>query len=90
MKQIQINYELFCSLCDFFFDDETAPQGIEADNIRNQLNEKIDKIISRELFTKYKRAISPSEREAYRQEYLNHRGILKAFRTEKECHKNNL
>ena len=83
-RQIQIDWELFLDLYDFFFSDE-APEGYEADKIRNQMSEKIDKIINRELFSKYKR--SPTEREAARQEYLNHKGISKSFRSDNETKK---
>lgn len=63
MANIQVSEELFCNLIDYFFTDE-IPQEWQADEIRQQLNEKLDKLISRELFTKYKR--SPSGRKEYR------------------------
>ena len=84
-KQVQIEWELFLNLYDFFFSDE-APEGYEADEIREKLSEKVDKIINRELFSKYKRSPTGAEREAARQEYLNHRGISKSFRTDTEYH----
>ena len=84
-QQVQIEWELFLNLYDFFFSDE-APEGYEADEIREKLSEKVDKIINRELFSKYKRSPTGAEREAARQEYLNHRGISKSFRTDTEYH----
>lgn len=84
-RQVQIDLELFLDLYGFFFSDE-APKGYEADEIRKKISEKVDKIISRELFSKYKRSPTGAEREAARQEYLNHRGILKSFRTDTEYH----
>lgn len=84
-KQVQINWELFLDLYDFFFSDE-APEGYEADEIRKKISEKVDKIINRELFSKYKRSPTGAEREAARQEYLNHRGISKSYRTDTEYH----
>lgn len=84
-KQIQIDWELFRDLIDYFFSDG-APEGFEADEIRKKMSEKIDKIINRELFTKYKRAPSGAEREVARQAYLNRRGISKSFRTNTEYH----
>ena len=84
-KNIQINYKLFCDLCNYFFNKD-APQDFEADEIRKQLNEKIEKIINRELFSKYKRTPTGVEREQARKEYLEYRGILEDFRTDTEQH----
>lgn len=85
-KQVQIDWELFLDLYDFFFSDE-APEGYEADEIRKKMSEKVDKIINRELFSKYKRSPTGVERETARQEYLNHKGISKSFRSDKEMKK---
>lgn len=84
-RQVQIDWELFLDLYDFFFSDE-APESYEADEIRKKLSEKVDKIINRELFSKYKRSPTGAEREAARQEYLNHRGISKSYRSDTEYH----
>lgn len=84
-KQVQIDLELFLDLYDFFFSDE-APEGYEVDEIKKKISEKVDKIINRELFSKYKRSPTGTERETARQEYLNHRGILKSYRTDTEYH----
>lgn len=85
-KQVQIDFELFCDLLDFF-EPDSKYQGADflADDIRRQLDIKVDKMISRELFTKYKRSPTGSEREQARQEYLNHRGMHRSFRTDEEC-----
>ena len=84
-KQVQIDWELFLDLYDFFFSDE-APEGYKADEIRKKISEKVDKIINRELYSKDKRSPPGAEREVARQEYLNHRGISKSFRTDTEYH----
>lgn len=84
-KQVQIDWELFLDLWDYFTDEE-APTDYQANEIRLKLSEKVDKIISRELFTKYKRMLTGAEREQARQEYLNHRGISKSFRSDTEYH----
>jgi len=83
-KQVQIDWELFVELLDYFATD-TAPEW-QADEIRSRLAEKVDKIVSRELFSKYKRMPTGAEREQARQEYLNHRGISKSFRSDIEYH----
>jgi hypothetical protein len=84
-RQVQIDLDLFLDLLDYF---EGEYQGEEflADSIRKQLDSKLDKLIARELFTKYKRAPSGPEREAARREYLDRRGIHPDWRTDTEQH----
>lgn len=82
-KSVQIDTQLFLSLYNYFFGDD-APQGYEADEIRRKLQEKVNKLIDREIFTQYKRASTPQEREEYRQRYLDRKGILRDFRTDVE------
>lgn len=84
-RQVQIDWELFLDLYDYFFSDP-APEGYEADEIRKAITDKVDKIINRELFTKYKRTPTGAEREAARQAYLDHRGIHRDWRTATEYH----
>lgn len=84
-KQIQIDLDLFLDLLDYF---EGEYQGAEflADSIRKQLDSKLDKLIARELFTRYKRAPSGPEREQARKAYLDHRGVYSDWRTDEEQH----
>lgn len=82
-KSVQIDTQLFLTLYNYFFDDN-APQDYEADEIRKKLQEKVDKLIDREIFTQYKRAGTPAEREEYRQRYLDRKEISKSFRTDTE------
>lgn len=82
-RQIQIDESLFREICEFFFGEE-APNGYEADIIRQGLDQKLDKLIARELFSKYKRSPTGAEREKARNEYLDFKGILKDWRSEKE------
>ena len=84
MANVQITAELFKDLYEFVW--EHAPDS----ELMQQMNEKIDKLIDREIFTKYKRASTPMERERYRNEYLDRKGILKDFRTETEVTKEKL
>lgn len=86
MQKVQIDLELFIDICDFFF-SETAPEdykAYKATEIKEKLSEKIDKIITREIFSRYKRLPTGTEREAARQEYLERKGILQSFRTDIE------
>lgn len=82
-KQVQIDWCLFLDLWEYFC-GENAPTGYAAEEIRKQLEDKADKIISRELFSRYKRTPTGAEREQARQEYLNHKGIHKDWRSETE------
>lgn len=82
-KSIQIDTELFLDIYDYFC-NENAPDGYEADEIRKQLHAKVDKLIDREIFTRYKRASTPQDRELYRQRYLDRRGIPKDYRSDIE------
>lgn len=83
MGKVQIDEDLFRDILEYFFGDE-FPTGLGADEIRKQLEDKLEKLISRELFTKYKRAATPSEREQARKEYLDHKCILPSFRSDTE------
>lgn len=81
MKSVQIPYDLFLDLMNYFW-GEDAPDG--AEHIKNALQDKMDKIVEREIFTKYKRAAKPEDREMFRQLYLDRKGVSNAFRSEKE------
>lgn len=87
-KQVQISLELFSDLVDYFYPDneKNFPSGYEADVIRKQLSEKMQSMINRELFTRYKTATSQAERERYRREYLEQRGFSNAFISDVEKH----
>ena len=87
-KQVQISLELFSDLVDYFYPDNEKdyPVGYEADVIRKQLSEKMQSIINRELFTRYKTAKNSAERERYRREYLAERGFSNAFISDVEKH----
>lgn len=83
MKQIQISQDLFFDLLEYF-EPQTgkAPEGWQADEIRKQLNIKLDKMLAHLLYTEYKRAPTAEEREKYRQAYLDHRGIFPDWRSD--------
>ena len=80
-KTVQIDFELFCNLCNYFLrGDEDVANDIEV-----ALRYKVDKIIAHQLYSKYK-TTSPTdaEREEWRQAYLNHIGMHKDWRTDTE------
>lgn len=80
-KNVQIPTDLFFDICDYFFKEQ---EDSLADDIRAELNLKIDKLVNHELFSRYKTAPTVAEREKARQEYLDHRGIPGSFRTNTE------
>ena len=45
-----------------------------------EIEKKINKMIDREIYTKYKTAPTPEQREKARQEYLSRKGIPEGFR----------
>lgn len=91
MANLQISEDLFYNLLNYFYpDEEEMPMGYLADEIRRGLRDKLESIISRNLFSEYKRAATPGERELYRQAYLDSKGISASFRTSREIPENDL
>lgn len=78
-KQVQIDEDLFLDLLSYFNSDDPSPDV--AAQIRSALEDKFDKLVARKLFTDYKRAPTPAEREAARQAYLDHAQISKSYRS---------
>ena len=77
-KQIQIPELLYIKLCQYFLLEQ---QGTELEeSIIQGLNNKLDRYIDHEYYTKSKTAPTEEEREKFRQEYLNRKGIPQSFR----------
>lgn len=76
MKNVQIKQELFLELVKYHL------LGIDADTekINKELTAKIDALVMRELYTKYKTAPTEEEKEKARKEYLDRRGVNESFR----------
>ncbi|MEE1255499.1 MAG: complexin-2 [Lachnospiraceae bacterium] len=76
MKNVQIPQELFIALMKYFLleQEELLPE------IQKGLEKKLDALVMRELYTKYKTAPSEEEREKARLEYLDKRGVPESFR----------
>ena len=76
MKNVQISQELFFLLVRYFLigQEEMEPEIVKA------LEKKMDALVMRELYTKYKTAPSEEEREKARREYLDRRGVPESFR----------
>lgn len=81
-KNVQIESDLFIALLDYFNDPES--NAYMSEEIRKKLDDKLEKLINRELFTKYKRAVTADEREKARKEYLEQRGMHKDWITDSE------
>ena len=75
-KNVTIPEELFIDLVKYFFADIRWDE----DRIRSRLQEKLEAMVKRELYTRYKTAGTPEERVKARQEYLEKVGIPENFR----------
>ena len=76
LKNVQISEELFFMLIKYHLlgVDNFVP------DIKKGLEEKLEALVRRELYTKYKTAKTEEEREQARKEYLDKVGIQKDFR----------
>ena len=54
--------------------------GVSVGHVKKGLEQKMDTMVERELYTKSKTAPTEEEREKSRQEYLDRRGIPENFR----------
>ena len=76
MKQVQISEDLFLLLIkyhilEYYNEEEKIVEGLQ---------QKLDSVINRNLYTKYKTAPTEEEKEKARQEYLDRKGIHSNFR----------
>lgn len=76
MKNIQISEQLFFSLVKYLLADLQD----ELPGIQKGLMDKMEAMIMRELYSKYKTATTEEEKENARQEYLDKRGVPESFR----------
>ena len=76
LKNVQISEELFVALLKYHLVeiDDVLPQ------IKKGLEEKLEAMVKRDLYTKYKTASTEEEREKARQEYLEKVGMHRSFR----------
>lgn len=76
MKNIQISEELFFALLKYHLVeiDDVLPE------IKMELEDKLEAMIRRDSYTKYKTALTEEEREKARQEYLDKVGMHRDFR----------
>ena len=76
MKQIQIPEQLFFSLIKYHLVDMES----ELPEIKKGLMDKMDAMVMRELYSKYKTAPTEEEKQKARKEYLDKRGVPDSFR----------
>ena len=76
MKSVQIPYELFVDLVLYHLNGEVDFD----EEIRKGLEQKLDAMLSRQLYSQYKTAPTEQQREQARQEYLDRRGVPQSFR----------
>ncbi len=76
MKNIQISEQLFFSLIKYHLVDIES----ELPEIKKGLMDKMDAMVMRELYSKYKTAPTEEEKEKARLEYLDKRGVPDSFR----------
>lgn len=76
MKNVQIPYELFLDLVLYHLRGEDDYD----EDIRRGLEEKLDAILSRMIYSEYKTAPTEEQREKARQEYLDRRGVPQSYR----------
>ena len=76
-RNVQIPYELFLQLLSIFFGWTTM---MVKEKIRLGLEQKLDAMVNREMYSKFKTAPTEEEREKFRQEYLDRKGIQESFR----------
>ena len=76
MKNIQISYDLFLKLLKYHYFEIYECE----DDIKRELENKLNSVLKRKYYTDYKTAGSEEEREKARQKYLDEIGMHKDFR----------
>ena len=76
LKNVQISEELFFALLKYHLVeiDDALPE------IKKGLEDKLEAMVRRDLYTKYKTAPTEEEKEKARKEYLDRRGVPEIFR----------
>lgn len=76
MKNVQISYDLFLMLVKYHLGGD----DLWLDDIEIELNKKVEAVIARNTYTRYKTAETKEEQEKARIEYLDLKGYHKDFR----------
>ncbi len=73
MKSVQVSYELFVDLVLYHLNGEDDFD----EDIRKGLEQKLDAMLNRQLYSQYKTAPTEEQREQARQEYPHRRGCAR-------------
>ncbi len=76
LKNVQISYNLFFMLIKYHLGGDAIWQ----EEIETELSKKVDAIVARNTYTKYKTADTKEDQEKARIEYLDLKGYHKDFR----------
>ena len=76
MKNVQISKELFIKLIKYHYFEMYEFEN----EIKNELEKKLNSIVMREHYTTNKTAPTEQEREEARKKYLDERGVPESFR----------
>ena len=76
MKSVQSPYDLFIDLAMYHLRGEDDYE----EEICQGLEQKLDAMLNRQLYSRYKTAPTKEEREQARQEYLDRRGVPQSYR----------
>ncbi len=76
MKKVQISRDLFIKLIKYHHFDMYEYE----DDIKSELEKKLNLMVMREYYTTYKTAPTDQEREEARKKYLDEKGVPKSFR----------
>lgn len=83
MNSVQIPNDLWKALITYFM--RSHLEDWEAEQLKREiqkgLQSKLDSLLRRQLFTRYKRAATPEERESARIAYLDEIGMRENFRS---------
>ncbi|WP_409966909.1 complexin-2 [Bengtsoniella intestinalis] len=78
MKTVQIPETLFIQLLNCHLFNETDEE--QEQEIQTALETKLNALVGRRLYSAYKTATTPEEREKARQEYLDLKGYRESYR----------
>lgn len=76
MKKVQISRDLFIKLLKYHHFDMYEYE----DDIKSELEKKLNLMVMREYYTTYKTAPTDQEREEARKKYLDEKGVPESFR----------
>ena len=76
MKKVQISKDLFIMLIKYHHFDMCEYE----DDIKSELEKKLNLMVMREYYTTYKTAPTEQEREEARKKYLDEKGVPESFR----------